>query len=176
MKSIQFVTTCHDAKPWQIVTVWVVVLLTLFGSGACCPCRRLATSTADSARVEVRTRTEFRRDTVYIDVPRETVTQVTTDSSYLETAFAYSEARIYPDGRLFHSLHNIEQRRPVQVEKVIEYRDSLVYRDRTAVEVVEIERQLTAWQRFQLSGFWVLAVVVACAVAFHIKRRYAWNR
>lgn len=173
MKRRQFVTACNDAKPLHIVTVWTVVLLVLLGAGACCPCRRLATSTADSVRVETRIRTEYVRDTLFVEVPAESTTQtVTTDYSHLETNFAVSDARIEPDGRLFHSLWNKPQNAPVAVNTPVIYRDSIVYRDRTINNIIEMERQLTAWQRFQMSGFWALVAVIACIIIFYIKKYF----
>lgn len=174
MKRLQFVTSCQDIKPSQFVTVWVAVLIVLMFTISCCPCRHIATSTADSVRVETHTRTEFVRDTLFIEVPVESVSQtVATDFSHLETQFAVSDARIESDGRLFHSLWNKPQNAPVAVETPIIYRDSIVYRDRAVNSIVEVERPLTAWQRFQMSGFWVLVAVAMCVILSHIK--YLFN-
>lgn len=173
MKRLQNVTSWHAGKPWRIVTVWVALLLVLLLADACCPCRHIATSTADSIRIETHTRTEYVSDTVFIEVPAETTSQtVAEDYSHLETQFAVSDARIEPDGRLFHSLQNKQQNAPVAVETPVIYRDSIVYRNRTVNNIVEVKQPLTTWQRFQLSGFWVLAAVAMCIIAFYIKKRF----
>lgn len=80
--------------------------------------------------------------------------------SHLETSYAVSDARITPDGSLFHSLANKPQKRPVPTEKEIIYRDSIVSRDRVNREVVEVERKLTWWQQTQMKGFWIVLVVL----------------
>lgn len=139
---------------------------------SCCPCRSLTSSTADSVRIETVVRTEFVRDTAYIDVPREVVREIAVDSSHLETEYAFSDARILPDGRLSHSLENKAQKHPVEVQKVIEYRDSIVWRERTAREVVEVEKRLTAWQRLQMTGFWVFVTAIVAILGFRIRRLF----
>lgn len=150
----------------------LILIAVLVVTTACCPCRSLTSTTADSVRIETVVRTEFVKDTVYIDVPREREVQVVADSSHLETEYARSDARILMDGRLFHSLENKVQKRPVEVQTRIEYRDSVVYRDRVQRELVEVERALTAWQRLQMTGFWVFvtAIIVAGALWIMIKR------
>lgn len=182
MKRLQNVIGCHVAKPCQDVTVcnysnllqFVIVWTVALTFGACCPCRHLTTSSADNVRVETHTRTEYVRDTVFVDVPAESTAQtVTTDYSHLETKFAVSDARIESDGRLFHSLWNKALNAPVAVETPVIYRDSIVYRDRIVNNVVEVERELTAWQRFQMRGFWVLFAVAMCIIMSHIK--YLFN-
>lgn len=137
---------------------------------ACCPCRSLTSMTADSVRIETVVRTEFVKDTVYIDVPREVVQEIVADSSHLETEYARSDARILTDGRLFHSLENKAQKKLVEVQSRIEYRDSVVYRDKVQREVVEVERAFTAWQRLQMTGFWVFMTAILIAIAYKIWR------
>lgn len=127
---------------------------------SCCTHRLLTSSTADSVRVETVVRTEFLKDTVYIDIPRETFREVVTDSSHLETSYALSDARILPDGKLYHSLENKVQKKPVEVKKEIVYRDSIVYKERVSYEAVEVERRLTDWQRLQMTGFWIFVTAV----------------
>lgn len=138
----------------------------------CGPCRSLTSSTADTTRIETVVRTEFVNDTVYLEIPKEIVREVVfSDSSLLRTEMAVSEAKILSDGRLYHSLENVAQKRPFEVKKEIEYRDSIVYRDRTVNEVVEVqvEKPLSGWQRFKMSGFWFLTAIAICVVASRFK-------
>lgn len=138
----------------------------------CGPCRSLTSSTADTTRIETVVRTEFIKDTVYLEIPKEIVREVVfSDSSLLRTEMAVSEAKILSDGRLYHSLENVAQKRPFEVKKEIEYRDSIVYRDRTVKEEVEVlvEKPLSGWHRFQMSGFWFLAAIALCVVASKFK-------
>ncbi|WP_295990471.1 hypothetical protein [uncultured Alistipes sp.] len=144
---------------------FVIFLIAAAVAGAllpgCCPCRHLAASSRDSVRVEVRERIVHLRDTVTVEVPVESVRQTVRDTmSHLETSYAFSEARINPDGSLTHSLENKDGEHPVEVDAKIVYRDSIVYRDRTNWEIVEVERELTPWQKFRLRAFWVLLAVL----------------
>lgn len=136
---------------------------------ACCPCRHLTTSVRDSVRIETIVRTERIPDTVLVEIPVERERQTVRDTvSHLETTFAVSDARIEPDGALFHSLENKPQKRPVPGEKEVVYRDSVIYRDRTNSEIVEVERKLTWWQETRMRGFWVLLGVLACLLRKNI--------
>lgn len=139
-----------------------LLLILIFAAvTACCPCRHLTTSTADSVRVETIVRTEYIPDTVLVEVPVESERQTVRDTtSHLETSFATSDARINADGSLSHTLANKPQKRPVPTEKEVTYRDSIVYRDRVNTEIVEVERELTWWQQTKMKGFWVLIIVV----------------
>lgn len=129
---------------------------------SCCPTRKLATSTSDSVRVEVRTRTEYVRDTVIREIPVISETKTTRDTaSHLENYYAQSDARINPDGTLFHSLATKPQKEPIPIDKPIERRDSIVYRDKVVKETVQVERELSWWQKTQMKGFWVLLSVIA---------------
>lgn len=144
-------------KRLQII-VFFIILLAVVG---CCPTRHLTSSTQDSVRVETVVRTEYIPDTVFVEVPIESERQTVRDTtSHLETSYAVSDARITPDGALFHSLANKPQKKPVPTEKEVIYRDSIVYRDRVNTEIVEVERELTWWQQTKMKGFWVLIVVV----------------
>lgn len=145
---------------------WYIILGTLLMSG-CCHSKHITTSTQDSVRVETVVRTEYIPDTVLLEVPVESEHQTVIDTmSHLETSFAVSDARINTDGSLSHSLSNKPQKRPVPTEKEVIYRDSIVYRDRVNTEIVEVERELTWWQKTQIHGFWLLA-----ALLLFIKRK-----
>ena len=139
----------------------ILFIIILAAMTACCPCRHLTTSTRDSVRFETVVRTERIPDTVFVDVPAERERQTVRDTtSHLETSFAISDARINPDGALFHSLENKPQKRPVSTEKEVIYRDSIIYQNRTNTETIEVERKLTWWQQTKMRGFWVLLAVV----------------
>ena len=115
----------------------LLLILILAAVTACCPCRHLTTSTADSVRVETIVRTEYIPDTVLVEVPVESERQTVRDTtSHLETSFAVSDARINADGSLSHSLANKPQKRPIPTEKEVIYRDIIVYRDRVNTEIV----------------------------------------
>lgn len=128
----------------------------------CCAQQLAATDTQDSVRVETIVRYERVLDTVYIEIPVEIVRETVRDTtSHLETSFAMSDARINPDGSLFHSLENKAQSLPAQLEKEIVYRDSIVYRDRVETKMVEVPRDLTWWQQTKMKGFWAMLTILA---------------
>ena len=154
----------------------LLLILILAAVTACCPCRHLTTSTADSVRVETIVRTEYIPDTVLVEVPVESERQTVRDTtSHLETSFAVSDARINADGSLSHSLANKPQKRSIPTEKEVIYRDSIVYRDRVNTEIVEVERKLTWWQQTKMKGFWIalaIIVVVYRKKIFTVARRF----
>lgn len=145
------------------------LLATLLATFSCCPCRHLATGTTDSTRVEVRERIVKVRDTVVVELPAERVEVSTPDTtSTVETSLATSTATV-SGGVLTHSIENKQTaiRKPTEVR--VEVRDTVIYRDRAVTEIVEVERELTWWQRFRLDGFWVLLAVVGLSVALKLK-------
>lgn len=135
----------------------------------CCPCRHLTTETTrqDSTRVEFRTETILVPDTVFVEIPAQTAERTTRDSvSHLENDYAVSDARINPDGSLFHDLRTKAQKKAVAIDKKIEKRDSVVYKDRylTVKEQVSVPRSLTTFQKCEIFGFWFLLAVLCLFV------------
>lgn len=113
-------------------------------------------------RIETQVRTEYVKDTVIIEVPIEEKEQTVRDTiSHLETSFAESDAEITPDGALRHTLRNKAQKKPIEAETKVVYRDSVIYRDRVETATGEVERDLTWWQQTRLKGFWVLIALLA---------------
>lgn len=139
----------------------LAILLATFG---CCPCRHIATATADSTRVEVRERIVKVRDTVVVELPAERVEVITPDTtSTVQTSLATSTATV-SGGVLTHSIENKQTaiRKPTEVR--VEVRDSIIYRDRQTTKIVEVERELTWWQSFRLDAFWALLAMVGVIV------------
>ncbi len=125
------------------------------------------TEQKDSVRIEVRKETKYIRDTVWMKIPAQSAENTTRDtSSHLETDYAESDARINPDGTLYHSLRNKEQEKPIPVMVPLIQQDRLMsrYRDRLVYRRVEVPRELTAWQKWQLRSFWILLSAVAIYV------------
>ena len=145
------------------------LLATLLATFSCCPCRHLATGTTDSTRVEVRERIVKVRDTVVVELPAERVEVITPDTtSTVQTSLATSTATV-SGGVLTHSIENKHTAIRKPTEARVEVRDSIIYRNRQTTKVVEVERELTAWQRFRLDGFWVLLSVVLLSVVLKLK-------
>lgn len=139
----------------------------------CCPCRNLITETdsQDSTHVKVTTKTILVPDTVFVEIPAQTAERTTRDStSHLENEYATSDARINPDGSLFHDLRTKPQKKPVATDKKIEQRDSIVYRNKLVqvTKTVSVPRDLTPFQKTQIAGFWFLLAIIALVV--YLKR------
>lgn len=129
----------------------------------------------DSVRVEVRTSTIYVTDTLLIEIPPQTAERTTADStSHLENDYAISDARINADGTLFHLLSTKPQKKPVEVDKKIEQRDSIVYVDKsisdTGQQIVEVERNLSWWEQTRIYGFYLLLIVIVA-----IYRKPIWS-
>lgn len=154
-------------KRLALFAILSLVLLLICG---CAASRRITESSdierQDSIRIEYRERIVSVPDTVFVEIPAQTAERTTLDStSHLENDYAESDARINSDGTLFHSLDTKQQKKPVPTEKQIEYRDSIVYRDRIKTETVTeteyVERSLSWWERTQIYGFWAALLVIA---------------
>ena len=138
------------------------LLLTSCGAGKHLP---VQTEQRDSVRIEVRKETRYIKDTVFLTVPAQSAENTTRDtSSHLETDYAESDARITPDGTLYHSLRNKPQEKPIPVDVPVTQKDSIVYRDKFIYETIEVERDITGWQKWQMRSFWILLSIVAVYV------------
>ena len=137
------------------------LFLTSCGAGKHLPTR---TELQDSTRVEIREKTVYVRDTVILEIPAQTAERETRDStSHLENDYATSDARINKDGSLYHDLKTKPQDKPVEFDKPVETRDSVIYRTQyiDRVQTVEVERELSWWQKTQMYGFWVALAAIA---------------
>lgn len=142
-----------------------LLLLLTFIIGGCASSRRLSESVhqQDSVGIRVETRIEYVPDTVYIEIPAQTAERETADStSHLENDYATSDARINPDGTLFHNLKTKPQKKPVEFEKPVEHKDSIVYKTKTVTKVrtVEVPHELTWWEKTQIYGFWFILFIL----------------
>lgn len=149
----------------------VIFLMVIFTLISCRSSKSLITQTqeykGDSVRVEYRERTVFVPDTVFLEIPAQTAERTTRDSlSHLENEYATSDARINPDGSLFHDLRTKPQKKAIETDKKIEKRDSIVYRDRYLKfkEKVSVPRDLTKFQKCEIFGFWFLLAIFALVV------------
>lgn len=137
----------------------------ILGLSSCGAAKQAVPERSDSTRVEVRTITQTIHDTAYIELPVFVERNVTRDTtSTLENPYAKSEASI-TDGLLSHSLQTKPTKHPVQIEKEIVYRDSLIYRDRIITNTVEVPAELTPWQSFKMkTGGATLTILIIAIV------------
>jgi len=147
---------------YAVAILFALLLNLLFGS---CGSAKCVECTTDSVRVEVRTRIVYVPDTVIVEIPAQTAERTTADSvSHLENDFATSDARINADGTLTHTLATKPQKKPVEFQKPVERKDSIVYVDRevneTSQQIVEVEKKLSWWQQTEIYGFYVLLLLL----------------
>ena len=138
---------------------------------ACSVARQAAPSENLSTRVEVVT--VFEKDTVLVEIPQIVEKVQTMDTiSFLENEFAKSSAEV-SDGILSHSLETKPVQKPVEIKKEIVYRDSVVFRDRTVVETIEVEKPLSGWQQFKIkTGGYAIGIIIGmivCSVLYIVK-------
>ena len=159
------------------LVVSIILLSALLLLQGCCPCRHLTSSDSktgiDSTNIHYRERVILVPDTIFVEIPAQTAERETRDSvSHLENDYAASEARINPDGSLYHDLKTKPQKKPVEFQKPVERRDSIVYRERvrteTVTKTVEVPRQLTWFQKTSIYGFW--AAIIFLMIVYTIKR------
>lgn len=141
-------------------------LLLLLAASSCGTVRTLPVQ--DSTRVEVRVVEKIVRDTAWLELPVIIEKRATLDSvSILENKYAKSEAVVY-GGVLVHSLATKPVKEPVTVETKEIVRDSIVYRDRVQTQTVEVEKKLTAWQRFQMRLGFITCLLLVIVVIYSI--------
>lgn len=156
---VTFLSGLVSFLPELVTFALLAVLVTSCGSS-----RHAVTSieTHDSTKVEVRIERIEHIDTIYVELPRQVERIVTQDTtSRLENDYAVSEARVEA-GMLHHTLETKAAKIPVLSKSTIEKKDSVTTHSKSEVEKekVYIEKELTAWQRFRLRGFWILAAVI----------------
>ena len=120
--------------------------------------------------------------TVTVEIPAQSAMETVRDSvSRLETDFAESTAWINPDGSLGHSLRNKEG--SIEADVLVPVKESTTDRGEKSTEQVpvyitqkvpvEVERELSLWQRFRLGAFWWLASIAAGALVWIFRKPLA---
>lgn len=127
----------------------------------CCPTKIAQTEQRDSVSVKVIYQKEIVKDTIPYYLPVEVESVKTVDTiSYLENRWAYSEA-VISEGMLTHSLGTKTAPQQIVVDKIIEYRDSIIYDRKEVVKIEEVEKPLSWWQETQIKGFWAMVSILA---------------
>lgn len=125
----------------------------------------------DSVITTIREEVIYKDSIIFIPLPEGNSTAILpdTDTSHLETILAVSEAYVRK-GELHHSLRNKNALLPVEIKfpKYIYTENDHIVRDRKIIEQVEVEKQLSRWQRFIMSlGYGLLiSAVIWLAVRF----------
>lgn len=141
------------------VTVCIIII-----SMICCGCRSTKSVEevvrTDTIR-ETETVVEYVPDTIYVEVPAQEKECTTLDStSYLETDYAESTARINLNGTLFHELRNKAGKRAVETKIKVVTNKVRLYVNHDVVRRVTIEKKLSFWQRIAIRCFpWLLVAL-----------------
>ena len=143
----------------SLLTVAVVAMV------SCGPAKVVQDYQRDSIITIIKDTTIFRDSIIYVKVEAEKDSAVLpdTDTSKLSTRFAESEAYV-SKGQLHHSLRNkSEALIPIEtkIPLTIHFESKATIRDKRIVEIVEVEKQLSRWQKFiQALGYGVLIAVI----------------
>lgn len=132
---------------------------------SCGPARVIQDYQKDSVVTVIKDTTIFRDSIIYVQIEADKKLAVIpdTDTSRLSTRYAASEAYV-KNGQLHHSLMNrSEALTPIEtkIPIMIHFESKSSISNKRAVEVVEVEKQLSRWQKFiQALGYGVLIAVI----------------
>ena len=143
-------------------------IITLCAAG-CGVSRVTGSNSAENTSVRIIEHTELVPVEVEVPIPTIVEKVSTRDTlSHLENQYALSDARISRNGTLYHSLETKPQQIKARTEVKIEYRDSIVYKDRM-VETT-IEKPLSRWERVKINlGGYALGVCLLALLALAAK-------
>lgn len=106
----------------------------------------------------VHTQTIYVRDTTY-------VSKVQVDSVYKRDSVFVKEK----GDTIYKYVERYRDRYKFLRDTIYRYKVDSVYVDKE--RVVKVEKQLTAWQRFKMRGFWALLAAMACWIVWKNKAR-----
>ena len=145
-------------KTVSLITFAVALLL--FSS--CHTGKVVVVEARDSVLVEERVREIKVTDTLFVEVPAQSAERTTADStSHLENDYALSDARINPDGSLYHSLETKPRTDTLTQELSVQAKDSIIYREKVIPQIVTVEKGLSDWQKIQIRGFWIFLILTS---------------
>lgn len=140
-----------------------VLAISVMIIASCGPAKVIQDYQRDSVMTIIKDTTIIRDSIIYVQIEAEKETAILpdTDTSRLSTRYAESEAYV-SKGQLYHSLRNkSEALIPVEVKlpKVFHMETSTMIREK--IETVEVEKQLSKWQRFiQALGYGLLVSIL----------------
>lgn len=145
-------------------------LLCLFS----CSAKRAVQKENKEERVRMEYREILKTDTVTVQLPSERIEVIRRDSSHLETSLAASDARIQPDGTIYHTIRN----KPFTPKIEVKYKDRETIRDSIVYQTKEVpyfvEKELNWWQKIRMNagGLSIIALILWAAYkVFRILKR-----
>ena len=164
MEKFQYLRPLPSMRPRDHFTAMLTVLalLILMTTCSCWSSRQtVREKESNDERVRIECREIIRIDSVPVQLPAERIEVIRRDSSHLETDLAVSDARILPDGTIYHTIRNkpFTPKIPVQNTDRETIRDSIVYQ--TKEIPYPVEKELTHWQKFRMDvgGYAVFALL-----------------
>ena len=118
----------------------------------------LAVLVASCGAARVQTQTIYVRDTTYIS-------KMQVDSVYKRDSVFVKEK----GDTIYKYVERYRDRYKFLRDTIYRYKVDSVYVDKE--RVVKVEKQLTAWQRFKMRGFWALLAAMACCIAWKNRSR-----
>lgn len=153
----------------------LIVLIAAVFDTACSP--RIYPVQRDTV-TQVRTEIVERlvRDTVEVALPQDSTSVRTADTTSTLAIRAATSTATVSGGVLTHALYSNPNYKP-EVEVVykdrVEYRDTTIYASNT--EVIEVERELSVWQRALMGGGYVLlGMAVLLIVLWILKSPFSY--
>ncbi len=118
-------------------------------------CAMLVIASCGAVRTQIQT--VYQRDTTYI-------TNMRVDSTFRRDSVFVKEK----GDTVYIYKEKVRERYRIVRDTLYRSKVDSVYIDRE--REIKVEKELTAWQRFRLNGFWILAAIVA-AIGFWKFRR-----
>ena len=127
----------------------------------------------DSIRIEERVREIKVTDTLFVEVPMQKESTTVRDSmSHLENDYAISDARINPDGSLYHSLETKPRTDTLSREVGVQVRDSIIYREKVVPKIYPVEKALNWFVRMRIWLGNIMLVLISGAVIWLAARLF----
>jgi hypothetical protein len=141
-----------------------IAVIALISLASCSTPRAVQEVQRDTAFVTIREVETLHDTIIMVQLPEGSDNAVlpNTDTSRLRTSLAQSEAWV-TDGRLHHTLRNTEALLPIEVKlpKYVSTKNEYIIREKQVIEQVEVERQLSKWQRFIMAlGYGLLVSII----------------
>lgn len=148
-------------------SIFCAVCLSAFsGLLSACKCQCGATARqGGETRTQAKYERLWERDTVLVTLPEFHAEQTADTISVIESNGITTTARVTPQG-ITHTL-DVEVSAPVEVLTLRETRDSVA----VVTEVVEVEKELTRWQRAQIWAGRIALLALALALAARALRK-----
>lgn len=123
---------------------------------------------------EYRDSIAWRDTTIFVPIPLESDQAIVHvgDTSHRETTVAESDAWVDSDGMLHHTLRNkrVSLSQGVKLPEHFLVTNVKNTAEHAHVITREVERELTAWQRFRINSFWWLCLLLAVSVIWIFRK------